>query len=139
MSSSSERQILVELGETEMALSHASEDVRARDVIDPDGQTVGVVDELMVDEEKTRVRLLRVKSGCFLGVGTQTFLVPVEAISRIRSNAVYIDQYMDCIASAPSYEPDLVDEEYLRRLYDHFGYRPYWATGYISPSYPFYL
>jgi sporulation protein YlmC with PRC-barrel domain len=129
----------VALEDSKLGLSHAAEDVRSRKVIDPDGQEIGSVEELLIDEQERRVRFLRVTSGGFLGLGTAKFLVPVEAIAKLRNDAVQVDQSADNIASAPRYDSNLVDDDYLQRLYEHYGYRPYWSAGYMYPRYPFYL
>ena len=133
------RHNLIQLGDSELALTRAAEDVRGRKVVDADGQELGQVDELLIDERERKVRFLRVTSGGFLGLGATKFLIPVEAISRVRGDAVHIDQTADRVAAGPAYEPDLVDEEFVENLYDHYGYRPYWAAGYTYPPYPFYF
>jgi sporulation protein YlmC with PRC-barrel domain len=98
VSSASEKRILVALEDSKLGLAHAAEDVRSRKVIDPDGQEIGSVEELMIDEQDRRVRFLRVKSGGFFGIGTSRFLVPVEAIANLRNDAVRVDQSADSIS-----------------------------------------
>ena len=130
---------LVQLGDSDLTLTHTAEDVRGRKVVDAHGQELGQVDDLLIDERERKVRFLRVSSGGFLGLGATKFLIPVEAIARVRADAVHIDQTADRVTAGPAYEPDLVDDQFVESLYDHYGYSPYWAEGYTYPPYPFYL
>jgi hypothetical protein len=42
------------------------------------------------------------------------------------------------VIAAPKYKPDVVEKEYLERLYDHYGYTPCWIAGYVYPDFPYY-
>lgn len=71
------------------------------------------------------------------------FLIPVEAITRIRDETVYINQTRQHIAGAPPYDPDLIHKDagkegYYGDVYQHYGYPPYWEPGYVYPPFPFY-
>jgi len=79
-----------------------------------------------------------VTSGGFLGLGATKFLLPVESITRITDDAVYINQSRERVAGSPGYDPTLVDERYVREVYSHYGYPPYWGLDYEYPSYPYY-
>jgi hypothetical protein len=63
----------------------------------------------------------------------------VDAIVNITPRTVVANMTRDRMASAPLYDPEVVDEKYLDRVYEHYGYAPYWAAGYLYPSYPFYV
>jgi sporulation protein YlmC with PRC-barrel domain len=129
---------LVRLSDTNLALADRSEDIRGRDVLDISGEELGEVDNLLVDERDHKVRFLQVSSGGFLGLGATKFLLPVEAITRITPETVYVNQSRERVAGAPHYDPDLVDERYVSDLYGHYGYPPYWGPDYKYPPYPYY-
>jgi sporulation protein YlmC with PRC-barrel domain len=139
---------LVRLSDTELTVADPAEDVRGRTVVDKEGEEVGEIDDLLVDDREHHVRFLRVSSGGFLGLGATKFLMPVEAITRISDTAVYVNQTRQHIADAPPYDPDLIHEDvtegeyagtgYYRDLYRYYGYPPYWAPGYVPPTYLYY-
>lgn len=60
---------LVRLGDTDLVPASDTEDIRGRPVVDRDGEDIGDVDELLIDERDKRVRLIEVGSGGFLGIG----------------------------------------------------------------------
>jgi len=50
---------------------------------------------------------------------------------------VFINHTREHVAAAPPYAPGLVDDRsYHGRVYDHYGYIPYWGAGYAYPGYP---
>jgi sporulation protein YlmC with PRC-barrel domain len=134
---------LVRLSDTELTVADPAADIRDRRVVDRDGEEVGTVDDLLIDDHDKRVRFLEVASGGFLGIGATKFLIPVEAITRISDDTVYVNQARQHIAGAPRYDPDLIHREageggYYGDVYQHYGYPPYWSPGYMYPPYPYY-
>ena len=90
------------LSDTELTVADPAEDIRDRKVIDRDGEELGEVDDLLIDERDKRVRFLEVASGGFLGIGEKKFLLPVEAITRISEDTVYVNQTRQQIVGAPA-------------------------------------
>lgn len=128
---------LVRLADTALTLADLGDDVRGRTVVDRDGEEIGEVDDLIIDEGERRVRLLQVGSGGFLGIGKQKVLLPVDAVTAI-DEVVHVDTDREHVAKGPVYDPDLVlREDTVAGLYDHYGMLPYWDTGYRTPGYPF--
>jgi sporulation protein YlmC with PRC-barrel domain len=114
-------------------------DIRHRKVVDASGQDIGEIDALLIDDQEEKVRFLRVASGGFLGMGRSKVLIPVEAIRKIDHDVVHVDQTRERIATAPTYDPELVDDRpYYDSLYGYYGYQPYWGAGYVYPPYPYY-
>lgn len=122
-----ENTILVRLRDTDFDVPHP-DDVRGRRVIDQNGNDIGDVDDLIVDQQQRRVRFLQVTSGGFLGFGGKMMLIPVEAITRVTSNIVAIDEKSTRGFRSAGYRPTLIDQTTERdeyRAYDR-GY----ATNY---------
>lgn len=129
--------ILIKLRDTGQTVTDPAEDVRGRTVIDNDDHEIGKVHDLLVDSQKHKVRMLRVEHGGILGLGATTSFVPIEAISRITEDAVYINQPGQHLAAAPVYDPDLEDQtDYYTDLYGYYGYLPFGAPGYTNPGFP---
>lgn len=122
---------LVRLSDTTFTLADPAEDVRNRTVIDADGEEIGHVHDLFIDEEEKSARFLQVASGGVLGIGAQHFLVPVEAVAEIEDDRVHISRNRERLLDVPTYDPDLADHRnYYADLYGWWGYAPYGAAGY---------
>jgi len=125
------------LKEADQTIADPNYDIRGRDVIAKDGEKIGKVDALLVDENEGKVRFMRVEAGGFLGIGAKKWLVPIDAITRVDSDHVYVDQTKQRFTSAPVYDPTVVsknDNDYWGGLYNYWGYGPYWAPGYRYPT-----
>ncbi|MCK6210416.1 PRC-barrel domain-containing protein [Georgenia sp. EYE_87] len=129
---------LVPVTETDRTIADPDLDVRGRDVVTSDGEKVGSVDDILIDDEELRVRFLRVSSGGFLGIGKDHFLVPVDVITGIEPERVRVDRDRARLSDVPAYDPELVREgDYYQNLYGWWGAPPYWGAGYTYP-YPYY-
>jgi sporulation protein YlmC with PRC-barrel domain len=125
---------LYALGDRGQTVDGSANDVRGLKVEDSNGDGIGKVADLLVDEGEGKVRFLVVEHGGFLGFGETKTLIPVEAITTITEHEVVIGQSRDRVAAAPGYDPDLVDDRpYHSSIYSHYGYGPYWAPGYLYP------
>jgi hypothetical protein len=93
---------------------------------DKDGHDLGTIEGLLVDEAERKVRFMEVASGGFLGMGESKSLIPVEAITQVTPDAVYIGHTLEHVAGAPRYDPKLMhtELEYFFNLYPYYGYPP---------------
>ena len=119
---------LSKLSGSKLTVADNAEDVRGRKVLDQAGEDVGTVVDLMIDDRESKVRFLLVGAGGFLGLGEKTVLIPVDAITKVTADAVYINHTREHIAGGPEYDPEMVsDIGRLASMYYHYGYRPDWA------------
>jgi sporulation protein YlmC with PRC-barrel domain len=119
-----------------MELDDASRDLRGRDVVDRDGESVGTVADMLIDPGLRVARLLVLESsGGLLGMGKKQYLVPLEAVQDDGSQ-VRLDRSKDEILDQPEYHPADGDEEELQyvQVYAAYGIRPYWEVTAESPS-----
>jgi hypothetical protein len=117
---------LVRLRDTDQTVSSSDEDIRGRMAKDKDGRDLGTIEGLLVDEAERKVRFMEVASGGFLGLGESKSLIPVEAITRVTPDAVYIGHTLEHVAGAPRYDPELMhtELEYFFNLFPYYGYPP---------------
>jgi hypothetical protein len=117
---------LVRLRDIDQTVSSSDEDIRGRMAKDKNGRDLGTIEGLLIDQAERKVRFLEVGSGGFLGLGESKSLIPVEAITRMTPDAVYIGHTLEHVAGAPRYDPDLVKTrlDYFFNLYPYYGYRP---------------
>lgn len=108
-------------------IEHPDEDIRGRMVKDRDGQDLGTIDALLIDDAERHVRFMEVASGGFLGFGEAKSFIPVEAITRITADEVYISHTREHVAGAPAYDPDLAASGpgYFFGLYPDDGFAGY--------------
>ncbi len=126
---------LYTLGDRGQTVDGPDNDIRGRQVKGNDGQVLGKLAELLVDDREHKVRFLLVEHGGFLGFGQTNSLIPVDAITNITADDVLVDQSHDHVAAAPGYDPALVDDRpYQSSIYTHYGYAPYWGAGYAYPG-----
>ena len=123
------------LGDRGQTVDGSANDVRGRQVKDKDGEGIGKVADLLVDDRENKVRFLLVEHGGFLGFGETKSLIPVDAVTKVTEDDVCVDQSRERVAAAPGYTPDLVnDRAHHASIYGHYGYAPYWGQGYMYPS-----
>jgi len=129
---------LVRLSDTNLTLEHAAEDVRGFKVIDSEGNDVGHVDDLMIDESHRKVRFLVVAAGGFLGIGEKRFWLPVDSVTALAEETVRVDTTVEHVKGAPGYDPEIVPSRpYAADVYTYYGIAPYWGAGYVYPPYPY--
>lgn len=130
---------LIKLGDTDRTVADPAEDIRGRDVKDSNGEDIGKVSGLLIDEAEGKVRLVEIASGGFLGIGKDTTFIPVDAIAAITDEEVRIGQTRENVSRAPSYDPELVSQrDTYEGLFGYYGYAPFWGLGYAYPAYPHY-
>lgn len=123
----SRRPNLVKLGDTDLALADGAEDIRGRDVIDRDGNEIGTVDALMLDDRERQVRFLHVAAGGVRGIGEEPLLIPVDVVTAIHADHVHVDLERERLLEGPRYDPRLVERpDYWEHSYQYFGIAPFW-------------
>lgn len=117
---------LVRLADVVLELADPADDVRGRNVVDRNGDEVGKVDGLIIDETERRVRFLEVGSGGFLGLGEHKQLVPTEAITRVDHDSVHISPERTHVAGGPAYDPDIdTGHRHYEDVYTYYDYPPF--------------
>lgn len=132
---------LSRLHDIDRTVSSSDEDIRGRMVKDKDGRDIGKIEHLLIDDVEQKVRFMEIASGGFLGLGETKSFIPVEAITRITADDVYISPTREHVAGAPRYDPDLIanDVDYFSGLYPYYGYEVGGYYGSIPPlvGYPY--
>lgn len=130
--------VLIRLGDHGKTVTDPAQDILGRRVLDSDGNQIGTVADLLIDDEHHTVRFLRIKHGGFLGIGADEIFVPAEAIVQVHPDEVRIDQNQQTLTGAPAYDPEIgEDAAYFGNLYDYYGITPYWGISLpIKPQPP---
>ena len=129
---------LISLNDAQLTPQRPEEDIRDRDVLDAEGEKIGHVRDLLIDDEEKKVRFFEVAHGGFLGLGEERLIVPVDNITRVAEDGVHIDRDRQIVAGSPVYDPKLARAaDYYDTVYGHYGVMPYWSAGYAYPPYPY--
>lgn len=125
---------LIDIEDADLMMRDPGDDIRGRTVLDRNGEDIGEIDGLLVDESENRIRFLRLASGGLLGFGRTKRLIPVDAITRVEQKTVHIDRTKERVADSAPYDPPLLDEHaFYQNLYSHYGMQPFWVIGYRYP------
>lgn len=130
---------LSRLHDNDETISASDEDIRGRMVKDKDGREIGKIEHLLIDDIEHKVRLMEIGAGGFLGLGETKSFIPVEAITRITADEVFISPTAEHVGGAPPYDPDLVaipSEDYTA-VYSYYGYEGYQGTAPWITSWPY--
>jgi sporulation protein YlmC with PRC-barrel domain len=112
-----------------LELEDPTKDLRGREALDRDGESVGTVAELLIDPTLRIPRLAVVEGGGgLLGIGKKHYLVPMEAIGQDDGQTVRISRIKDEILAESEYHASEGEEEELQyaQAYQAYGIRPYW-------------
>src|SRR5215210_3030861 len=130
MAHAEQRPNLVKLSESEdLLLEEPWQDIRGLDVMDVNGEQIGSVEDLYLDDREEGLvrapRFLDVSAGGFLGMGKKHFLVPVEEVTRNVSeeDRVTVNHNRETVLGSPDFDPDdtMPDLSFQRTVYSHYG------------------
>jgi hypothetical protein len=109
----------------------SSEKVTDTAVENARGDSLGHIEDIMIDKISGRVAYAILKYGSFLGMGGKLFALPWDILKYDTGrNAYLVDIPEDRLKNAPSFdegaEPAWGDREYDRRLHDYYGSKADW-------------
>ncbi len=130
MAERTEQQGIVRLSDTDFRLEAPEQDIRGLDVYDNEGNEIGSVEDLYVDEAERKVRFLDVGAGGFLGIGEKHFMIPVEAVTDVGEDRLTIEQGRQRVMESPPFDTDVVPPttDYQRDVYGYYGYPYPWGV-----------
>ncbi|MFP4323986.1 MAG: PRC-barrel domain-containing protein [Anaerolineales bacterium] len=102
-------------------------------ITNPDEQDLGTIKELMIDVVRGHVAYAVVDFGGFLGLGNKLFAMPWGMFTLDTDNEqVILDIPKERLQNAEGFDkndwPDATDIEFLERIYNYYGYKPYWKV-----------
>lgn len=90
-------------------------------VYDVDGQEIGTVGDVYVDQAERKMRFLDVAAGGFLGLGERHFLIPIDVVGEISEDRVRLNQSQDKVVSSPESDPDATPgSQRQREVHEHY-------------------
>lgn len=100
-------------------------------VVNPEGQDLGKVQEIMLDVHHGRIAYAVLSFGGFLGLGNKLFAIPWDMLTLDSANHRFVlDVRKEQLEDAEGFDkgnwPSFADETFHERIYSHWGRNPYW-------------
>lgn len=101
------------------------------DVVNPKGENLGDVKEVVIDPRSGKVAYAVVSFGGFLGMGEKLFAIPFSAFAfDARKNEYVLDISKERLKAAPGFDsdhwPSMAEEKWNRDVYKYYEAAPYW-------------
>jgi sporulation protein YlmC with PRC-barrel domain len=101
------------------------------DVVDPKGDSLGDVKEVVIDPRTGRVAYVVVSFGGFLSMGEKLFAIPFSAfVYNVEKNEYVLNVSKERLKAAPGFDadhwPSMSDEKWNRDVYKYYERSPYW-------------
>ena len=100
-------------------------------VFNSDGESLGKIEDFMLDVESGRIRYAVLSFGGVLGIGNKLFAVPPEALTvDTQRKCLVLDVEKGRLENAPGFDkdnwPNFADPTLGREIYGYYGRKPYW-------------
>ena len=100
-------------------------------VINPQGETLGEIEEIMLDVRSGRIAYAVMSAGGFLGIGERFYAVPWQAFTMDTDQKAFIlDVDKERLLSAPGFDKDhwpaMGDQRWAGQVHSYYGVRAYW-------------
>ena len=101
------------------------------DVVNPKGDNLGDVKEVVIDPRTGKVAYAVVSFGGFLSMGEKLFAIPFSALDYdAEKNEYVLDVSKERLEAAPGFDadhwPTMSDEKWNRDVYKYYQRSPYW-------------
>ncbi len=100
-------------------------------VRNPGGESLGKIEDIMMDLERGRIAYAVLSFGGLFGIGSKLFILPWSALEfNQRTNEFVLDIPREVLEKGPGFEkdswPDMADPVYGADIHRHYGKKPYW-------------
>lgn len=119
----------VESEETSALIS--ANKVEGTTVVNPAGEKLGSIEEIMIDKRSGKVAYAVMSFGGFLGIGDRHHPLPWSVLKYDTNfNGYVVDLDKRVLEQAPTYGSDeridLADETYGKKIHEYYNVPPYW-------------
>ena len=109
----------------------AASSLEGETVLNRQGETIGEIEEIMLDVKSGRVAYAVLAVGGFLGIGEKYFAVPWRALTLDADRKCFVlDVDKDRLSDAPGFDkdhwPSMADENWAGDVHRFYGSEPYW-------------
>ena len=100
-------------------------------VVNPQGETLGEIEEIMLDVRTGRIAYVVLAVGGLLGIGEKYFAIPWRALTLDTDRKCFVlDADKDRLKEAPGFDkehwPAMADQQWADDLHTYYRATPYW-------------
>jgi len=100
-------------------------------VVNAQGDSLGRIEEVMLDVHDERIAYAVLSFGGFLGIGDKLFAVPWGALQLDTDEKRFVlNESKERLENAPGFDksdwPDMADRGFGAQVYDYYGIARYW-------------
>jgi sporulation protein YlmC with PRC-barrel domain len=100
-------------------------------VVNRQDETLGKIDDVMLDVEQGRIAYAVMSAGGLLGVGEKLFALPWSALTLDTDRKCFVlDAEKSSFKNAPGFDkdrwPDSADPQWHQRVHEYYHSEPYW-------------
>lgn len=109
----------------------SADSLTGTNVVNPNGESLGSIEALMIDLESGRIAYAVLDFGGFLGINNKLFAMPWKGfiINKAREEII-LDVPREQLENAEGFDkddwPDMSDLDFASRIYTYYGHEPYW-------------
>lgn len=101
-------------------------------VVNREGESLGTIQDIMIDVQRGCVAYAVMSSGGFLGMGDKLFALPWNALTLDADHKCFVlDASKERFENAPGFDkdhwPSMADSSWATQVHDFYGVRPYWS------------
>jgi sporulation protein YlmC with PRC-barrel domain len=109
----------------------AASDFEGEEVVNHNGETLGEIEEIMLDVRSGRIAYAVLAAGGFLGIGEKYFAIPWRALTLDTDRKCFIlNVEKQRLENAPGFDrdhwPSMADERWANDVHTYYGTSPYW-------------
>lgn len=109
----------------------AASSLEGETVMNLAGDTLGEIEEIMLDVKSGRIAYAVLAVGGFLGIGEKYFAVPWRALTLDPDRKCFVlDVDKDRLENAPAFDrdqwPAMADESWATTVHEYYRTQPYW-------------
>ncbi|NMG75403.1 PRC-barrel domain-containing protein [Aromatoleum diolicum] len=110
----------------------AADTLEGDDVVNHQGEDLGMIKEIMIDVAAGRVAYAVLASGGFLGIGDKYFAIPWSALTLDADNKRFVlDVDKEQLKNAPGFDkdhwPTMADPAWATEVHRYYGQPTYWS------------
>jgi len=109
----------------------AADTLEGDDVVNAQGEDLGVIKSIMIDVPSGRVAYAVLSSGGFLGIGDKLVAIPWNALTLDADNKCFVLNIdKERLKNAPGFDKDhwplMADQRWATEVHSYYQTRPYW-------------
>lgn len=111
--------------------SLSTSSINGTDVVNPQGESLGHIEDMMIDLSTGRTLYVVLSFGGILGIGNKLFAVPFESFTVDQNNEQFVlNMDKDRLKDAPGFDkdnwPKTSNRDFQTEVYTYYDVKPYW-------------